>query len=286
MGELPPGQRFFRHQFSHEDISTVITFSGDVEIGYDDLGAGDPIVFLHGFPHSRALWAPQLNALVDRARCIAPDLRGFGESTAAPPFTMDQYADDVAALLDALHIERAVICGLSMGGYVALAFWRRHRARVRGLVLMDTRAGADSPETRIKRNDMIALAHERGSSAVADAMISGMVGKSTREKCPEVVDAVHRMLESAPVAGVAGGLAALREREDSTATLGTIDVPVLVVVGEEDVLTPPSEAAILHAGIRGSTLEVIAGAGHVSNVERPAAVNHILSEFLAKLTLV
>ena len=133
----------------------MITFSGDVEIGYDDLGAGDPIVFLHGFPHSRALWAPQINALVDRARCIAPDLRGFGESTAAPPFTMDQYADDVAALLDALHIERAVICGLSMGGYVALAFWRRHRARVRGLVLMDTRAGADSPETRIKRNDMI-----------------------------------------------------------------------------------------------------------------------------------
>ena len=286
MGELPPGQRFFRHQFSHEDISTVITFSGDVEIGYDDLGAGDPIVFLHGFPHSRALWAPQLNALVDRARCIAPDLRGFGESTAAPPFTMDQYADDVAALLDALHIERAVICGLSMGGYVALAFWRRHRARVRGLVLMDTRAGADSAEARVKRNDMIALAHERGSSAVADAMISGMVGKSTREKCPEVVDAVHRMLESAPVAGVVGGLAALREREDSTATLGTIDVPVLVVVGEEDVLTPPSEAAMLHAGIRGSTLEVIAGAGHVSNVERPAAVNHILSEFLASLTLV
>ena len=286
MGELPPGQRFFRHQFSHEDISTVITFSGDVEIGYDDLGAGDPIVFLHGFPHSRALWAPQLNALVDRARCIAPDLRGFGESTAKPPFTMDQYADDVAALLDALHIERAVICGLSMGGYVALAFWRRHRARVRGLVLMDTRAGADSAEARVKRNDMIALAHERGSSAVADAMITGMVGKSTRAKCPEVVDAVHRMLESAPVAGVVGGLAALREREDSTATLGTIDVPVLVVVGEEDVLTPPSEAAMLHAGIRGSTLEVIAGAGHVSNVERPAAVNHILSEFLAKLTLV
>ncbi len=263
----------------------MIAYCGGIEIGYDDMGSGDAVVFLHGFPHHRALWASQVAALVDRARCIAPDLRGFGESSVHPPYSVDQYADDLAALLDSLRIERAVVCGLSMGGYVALAFWRRHRARVRALILMDTRAGNDSAEGRERRDQMIALGRQRGSEAVADAMITGMVGKRTREKCPEVVDDVHRMLESAPVDGVVGALEALRDRPDSTATLATIDVPTLIVVGEDDVLTPPGEAMLLHAGIRGSTLEVIAGAGHVANVERPAAVNHVITEFLAKVTL-
>ena len=263
----------------------MIAYCGGIEIGYDDVGSGDAVVFLHGFPHHRALWASQVAALVDRARCIAPDLRGFGESSVHPPYSVDQYADDLAALLDSLRIERAVVCGLSMGGYVALAFWRRHRARVRALILMDTRAGNDSAEGRERRDQLIALARQRGSEAVADAMITGMVGKRTREKCPEVVDDVHRMLESAPVDGVVGALEALRDRPDSTATLETIDVPTLIVVGEDDVLTPPGEAMLLHAGIRGSTLEVIAGAGHVANVERPAAVNHVITEFLAKVTL-
>ena len=263
----------------------MIAYCGGIASGYDDVGSGDAVVFLHGFPHHRALWASQVAALVDRARCIAPDLRGFGESSVHPPYSVDQYADDLAALLDSLRIERAVVCGLSMGGYVALAFWRRHRARVRALILMDTRAGNDSAEGRERRDQMIALARQRGSEAVADAMITGMVGKRTREKCPEVVDDVHRMLESAPVDGVVGALEALRDRPDSTATLETIDVPTLIVVGEDDVLTPPGEAMLLHAGIRGSTLEVIAGAGHVANVERPAAVNHVITEFLAKVTL-
>ncbi|HEX4933058.1 MAG TPA: alpha/beta fold hydrolase, partial [Gemmatimonadaceae bacterium] len=154
----------------------MIAYCDGVEIGYDDAGQGDPIVFIHGFPHHRGLWAAQVGALLDRARCIALDLRGFGESTVAPPYSVDRYADDVAVLLDALKVERAVICGLSMGGYVALAFWRRHRARVRALVLMDTRAGADTPEGRTRRDQMIATARERGSAAVADAMITGMVG--------------------------------------------------------------------------------------------------------------
>jgi pimeloyl-ACP methyl ester carboxylesterase len=255
------------------------------QVGFDDVGTGDPIVFLHGFPHRRALWAPQLGALVDRARCIAPDLRGFGESVGAGPYSMDRYADDVVELLDELKIDRAVVCGLSMGGYVAFALWRRHAQRVRGLVLMDTRAGADTPEGVQKRREMIAMANERGSAAVADTMITGMVGKSTREKCPEIVDAVHSMLQSAPVEGVIGALEALIARPDSVPTLGTITVPTLVVVGEEDVLTPPKESEAMHLAIAGSRLELIACAGHVSNVERSAAVNHVLSEFLASLSL-
>ncbi|MCC6317002.1 MAG: alpha/beta fold hydrolase [Gemmatimonadaceae bacterium] len=254
-------------------------------VGFDDVGSGPPIVFLHGFPHRRTLWAPQLGALVDRARCIAPDLRGFGESAAAEPYSMDRYADDVAALLDHLRVERAIVCGLSMGGYVALAMWRRHAERIRGLVLMDTRAGADTAEGVQKRHEMIALARARGSSAVADAMIAGMVGKSTRERCPEVVDSMHAMLESAPVDGIVGALTALMTRPDSSATLATITVPTLVIVGAEDALTPVKEAEFLQRGIVGSRLEVIQLAGHVASFERSGAVNHVLSEFLAAMNL-
>ncbi len=259
----------------------MIALCDGVEIAYEDVGTGIPVAFIHGFPHNRSLWAPQVSGLLDRARCIAPDLRGFGDSSRSGPFSVDQYADDVATLLGTLGVERAVVVGLSMGGYVAFSLWRRHRALVRGLVLADTRAGADSDETRAKRQALIEVARTRGSGAVADAQITGMIGKTTREKRPGMIDEVHRMLESAPVEGIVGALEAMMARPDSTPTLETIDVPTLVVVGSEDVLTPPSEAEILHRGIRNSRLEVIEHAGHVSNYERPAAFNHVVSEFLA-----
>ena len=261
----------------------MIALCDGVEIAYDDVGTGIPVAFIHGFPHNRSLWAPQVSGLLDRARCIAPDLRGFGDSSRSGPFNIDQYADDVATLLGTLGVERAVVAGLSMGGYVAFAMWRRHRALVRGLVLADTRAGADSDETRAKRQALIEVARTRGSGAVADAQITGMIGKTTREKRSGMIDEVHRMLESAPVEGIVGALEAMMARPDSTPTLATIDVPTLVVVGSEDVLTPPSEAEILHREIRNSRLEVIDHAGHVSNYERPAAFNHVLSEFLASM---
>ena len=261
----------------------MIALSDGVEIGYDDVGTGMPVAFIHGFPHNRTLWAPQLSALVDRARCIAPDLRGFGESSTHGPFSIDQFADDVAVLLRSLGIDRTVVAGLSMGGYVAFALWRRHRDLVRALVLADTKAGADSDEARAKRLALIDVARAKGSAAVADAQITGMIGKSTREKHPDLIDDVHRMLGSAPIDGIVGALQAMMGRIDSTPTLTTIDVPTLVIVGAEDVLTPVSESEILHDAIRGSRLEVIARAGHVSNLERPSAFNHVLSEFLAAL---
>jgi len=263
----------------------MIALSAGIEIGYDDFGLGLPVVFLHGFPHNRSLWTPQVHGLVDRARCIAPDLRGFGETTVAGPYSMDQYADDVVSLLDVLRIDRAVIAGLSMGGYVAFSVWRRYRARVRALVLADTRAGADNDVARAKRDEMIAMANDRGSGAVADSMIAVMVGQGTRTRSPEIVDEVHRMFASAPVEGIVGALESLKSRIDSTPTLATIDVPSLIVVGEDDVLTPVAESRAMHAAIAGSLLEIIGGAGHVSNVERPAAFNHVLSEFLSTLTL-
>ena len=262
----------------------MIAVCNDIEIGYDDVGSGLPIVFVHGFPHNRSLWAPQLGAFVDRCRCIAPDLRGFGESTVSPPFTIDQYADDLAALLSLLEIGRAVITGLSMGGYIAFALWRRHPTLVRALALADTRAGPDDEAGRQKRRELIELARREGSGAVAAAQITGMVGKTSREKQPDVVDGVYAMLESAPVEGLVGALQAMMERQDSTATLATITVPTLFVVGEEDVLTPPTEARAMHERVDGSRLEILEGAGHLSSLERPAAFNHVLSEFLATLT--
>ena len=262
----------------------MIALRPGVDIAYDDVGTGLPVVFLHGFPHNRTLWAPQLGALMVRARCIAPDLRGFGESEISGPYSMGRYADDVIAMLDALQIERAVIAGLSMGGYVAFEIWRRHRDRVRALILADTRAGADTDAAREKRREMIGLARTKGSGAVADAQIGGMVGRTTRERHPDIVDAVHQMLTVAPVEGVVGALEAMIERPDSTPTLATIDVPTLIIVGEEDVLTPPKESRAMHAAIPGSRLEILDGAGHVSNVERPAAFNHVASEFLGVLT--
>jgi 3-oxoadipate enol-lactonase len=261
----------------------VITLVDDAEIAYDDVGSGLPVVFLHAFPLNRTMWDPQTSALVAESRCIAIDLRGLGESEGQPPYSMDRYADDVAAVLDALHVERAVIVGLSLGGYVAFAFWRRHRERVRALVLADTRATADSPDATQRRRALIELANTQGSTAVANAQIQGLVGKTTREKRPDVYDAMHRLMAQAPEDGIVGALEAMIARPDSTPTCATIDVPTLIVVGDEDVLTPPKEARALAASIRGSRLEVIQGAGHLSNVEKPAAFNTVVSEFLASL---
>ena len=261
----------------------MIALVEGAELVYDDVGTGLPVLWVHGFPLNRSYWDPQTSALLDHSRCIAPDLRGFGESTAAPPWSMDQYADDMAGLLDNLGIRQAVVAGLSMGGYVAFALWRRHRARVRALILADTRAGADSDEGRRKRRETIALAREEGSGAVADAQVTGLVGRTTRERHPQVVQHLRQILASAPVDGIVGATEAMMERPDSTPLLATIDVPTLVVVGEEDVVTPPSEARLMHAAIRGSRLETIARAGHASSFERPAAFNHVVGEFLAQL---
>ena len=262
----------------------MIVLSDQRSIGYDDVGKGLPVVFLHGFPHNRSLWSPQMGGLAAPCRCIAVDLRGFGESSAAEPWSMDRYADDVAALLRELDIPRAVVAGLSMGGYVAFSVWRRHPELVRALVLCDTKSGPDDEKGRAARTDMIALLHDRGPSAIADRMIGGMIGKTTRDKNPDLVEGMHRMMSLAPAAGVEGALRALMDRVDSLPTLATITVPTLIVVGEEDALTPVAESRAMHHAITGSRLEVLAGAGHASNVERPAAFNHVLSEFLTSLT--
>lgn len=262
----------------------MIAVIDSLEIGYDDVGTGIPVLFIHAFPLNRTMWAPQLSALVERGRCIAADLRGFGDSSVIPPYSMEQFADDLAHLLDQLRVDRVVLVGCSMGGYVSFAFWRRHKDRVRALVLADTRAGADSDEILARRRQLIEISRSEGATAVANLQIAGLVGKTSREKQPDTYDAVHRLIAQAPVEGIVGALEAMMLRPDSTPLLPTIDVPVLILVGEEDVPTPVKESRLMHDRIPGSRLEVIAQAGHLSNLERPAAFNHVLTEFLVTLT--
>jgi len=256
------------------------------QMGFDDQGEGLPIVFLHGFPHDRTLWAAQRVALAPHARCIVPDLRGFGHSSTHGPFSMDQYADDVVALLDWLGIGSAVVCGLSMGGYVAMALWRRHPDRVRAFVFCDTRAGADSEDGQRKRDELAALVKRDGARAIAESQIGGMVGPTTRARRPEVIAGLRAMMGRQPAAGIIGALQAMRDRPDSRETLRTISVPSLVIVGEDDVLTPIKEAraiAEVLPSVARVRLEIIAGAGHVPCLERPAATTHALSDFLSTL---
>ena len=259
-----------------------------VQIGFDDTGAGTPVLFIHGFPHDRSLWDEQCSALSTHVRCIAPDLRGFGESSVEGPYSVDQYADDLAQLLTHLDVRQAVICGLSMGGYVAMAMWRRHPDMILALALCDTKAGADTDEGRKKRNDLIALAERDGSGAVATGQLAGMLGKTTREKRPDIVARTDAMMRRASVAGIVGAVTAMRDRPDSKPTLASVTVPTLVVVGEEDVLTPVAEAEAIVAALSPKAkakLEVVDGAGHASCLERPAAVTHVLADFLATLSV-
>jgi 3-oxoadipate enol-lactonase len=249
-------------------------------VGFDEAGAGVPVLLLHGFPHDRTLWAAQLAAPPAGARLIAPDLPGFGESASAAVPSLDHWADWTIALLDALGIDRAVIGGLSMGGYLAFAIWRRHPTRVLGLILADTKAGADTLEGREKRVAMQAKALTEGAGAIADAMMPGMIGKTTRETRPHAVRYLDDMLRRASVGAIHDALDALRTRPDSTPSLATISVPTLIVCGDEDALTPVKESEALHAAIAESQLAVIPGAGHASCVEHPAAFNALLAGFL------
>ena len=257
----------------------------DFNLAYSDLGQGPPLLLIHGFPLSRQLWEPQLKGLAGAARIIAPDLRGHGESEAVPGlYSMDQLADDCAALLTHLGLTQpVVVCGLSMGGYVAFAFYRRHPARVRGLIFAATKAGADTPEGRAGREKNALLAQEKGAGLIAEAMLPKMFSPQTYAAQPSVVAQVKVMMEDASVAGVVGALLGMRDRPDSTPTLGQIAVPTLVLHGADDQLIPPKEGEAIAAGIKGAQLHLIPEAGHLLNLEQPEAFNAAVRDFLKAL---
>lgn len=258
---------------------------GRLEITYEEAGSGSPLLFVHGWPHDRTLWSGQLSGLSTHARCIAPDLRGFGGSTVAGPYSVKQYADDLVVLLDSLGIDRAIVCGLSMGGYVAMAMLRHHPRRVRALILTSTRATADTAEGREKRMRLIAFVRENDVEALAARQLHAMVGKTTFDSRPEILESLRRLMASAPPDGVIGGLQAMADRPDSTELLATTSIPTLVIGGAEDTFTTPAELGQLAAGIPTARLELIATAGHVCAFERPAAFNHLVAEFLESLVL-
>jgi pimeloyl-ACP methyl ester carboxylesterase len=257
-----------------------------MRLTYSDAGTGSPVVLLHGFPLSRAMWREQFSALSPGWRVIAPDLRGHGDSPDPEGvYTMDEMADDVLELLDALKIaEPVVLGGLSMGGYVALSVMARHPGRVRGLMLMDTRASGDTPETARDRETnaqaVIAANHAR---SVVEKMLPRLFGKSTLKDRPELVEPLRSLMEESSPRGIAGALRGMAIRPDRRPMLGQVSVPTLVLVGEDDVVTPPDEVKGLAAAIPDSSLVVIPEAGHLAPYENPSATNQAIAEFLAKL---
>jgi pimeloyl-ACP methyl ester carboxylesterase len=227
------------------------------------------------------MWEPQ-HAMAERGwRVVAPQLRQFDGGDQDPPAAgIDDYAGDVIDLLDALHIPGAVIAGQSMGGYVALAMFRHAPRYFQGLVLADTRAEADTAEGVAGRKRMLALAAEKGPAAIVDEMLPKLLGHTTFSRRPEVVDKVRTLALSSSTAAISGALTALMTRPDSTPTLASIHCPTLIIVGDEDVVTPPALSENLHERIPGSELVRIANAGHLSGLERPDAFNAALAKFL------
>jgi 3-oxoadipate enol-lactonase len=239
---------------------------------------------LHAFPLHGGQWAPQVAALRDACRVIVPDARGFGGSTlGAGGHTLDDLAADVVAVLDALQVQQAVVGGLSMGGYIVFALLRRAPERVRALILADTRAGADSDEARANRYASAQLAREQGAAAVAEALLPRLLGATTQRENASLVVQVRDLIAPANPEAIARAQEAMAARHDARPLLPQLAVPTLILVGSEDVLTPPAEAEAMRAAIPGAHLVELAGAGHFSNLEQPAAFTAAVRAFLGQL---
>jgi pimeloyl-ACP methyl ester carboxylesterase len=241
------------------------------------------LVLIHGFPLSARMWEPQLALAARGWRVIAPQLRGFdGTPAASAASSVDDFAGDLVDLLDGLHIDQAVIGGLSMGGYVTFALFRHAARYFRGMVLADTRAQADAPQAAEGRQRMLQAVRERGAIAAADEMLPKLVCEATRASQPAVVDTLRAMIVANSSETVAGAILALMTRPDATPVLSTIHCPTLIVVGEQDAITPPSLSEDMQRGIAGAELVVIPDAGHMSNMEQPGAFNAALASFLER----
>lgn len=249
----------------------------------DVLGDGMAILFLHGFPLDRSMWRPLASTLAGWQR-VAPDLRtvsaDLGDRAASG---MAELANDAAALLDILAIERAVVCGLSMGGYVAFELLRRHRDRIQALILSNTRAEPDTAEAARGRDDLAALVREQGPEVLVDRLIPRLLSPTSRETLPPVVEHVSSMIRSNTVEGVIAALTAMKHRSDSTPLLSGITVPTLVVAGEQDPIVPPEAARAMAALIPGAQFTLIPGVGHLAPLEEPVATSRVFGEFLSAL---
>ncbi|MFQ5550453.1 MAG: alpha/beta fold hydrolase [Gemmatimonadales bacterium] len=254
-----------------------LTTAVDVE------GDGRSLLFIHGFPFDRTMWRHQIATLSEWQR-IAPDLRGMGLSDApAASYSIGDYADDLVGLLDTLEVETCVLCGLSMGGYIAFELLRRVPSRIEALVLVNSRAASETDEGRAGRDQMIDLVRASGTGQLAEQLIPKVLAASTLATMPQVVEQLRTMIAAASEEGVVGGLAALRDRQDSSELLRSISIPTLVIAGAEDQIVPVDEARRMAQATPRAVFTVISDAGHLTPLEQPVATNRVLSEFLAAL---
>ena len=250
------------------------------EIHYAGRGAGVPLLLVHGFPLNHSMWD---DLAFDEAavRVIAPDLPGFGLS---PPrgetATMERFADDLAGLLDALSIDKAVFCGLSMGGYIALQFQRKYAERLLGLVLCDTRAAADAPDAARTRGVIAEMVLCEGADPIIETMLPKLLAEKTKSDNPRLIGRLREMMAGADRLGMAAALRGMAARPDMTASLAEISCPTLIIVGEEDAITPPAEMRSMADAICGAKYMEIAPAGHLAPMESPAAVTVAIAEFM------
>jgi pimeloyl-ACP methyl ester carboxylesterase len=258
----------------------------DANMFVEDLGSGVPLLLIHGFPLNREMWRPQIETLSTTARVIALDLRGHGQSPpTVGPYSMDLMADDCAGVLEALKVDQpVVVCGLSMGGYVSFAFFRRHSEKVAGLILASTRAGADSVEAKINRDKAALLTEKNGTQSVIDSMLPIIMAPQTYREKPELVSQVAGVMEKTSTSGMVSALKGMKTRPDSTPTLGQIKVPTLIIHGADDQIIPLSDSEAMHTAISDSRLEVIPDAGHLSNLEQAQLFNRAVESFLSALS--
>jgi pimeloyl-ACP methyl ester carboxylesterase len=255
--------------------------SADAELAYWTLGDGPPVILLHPFPVNHEFWLPVAEALATRYRVILPDLRGHGESEVGEgPATMEKHAADIARVLDDANVGRAPLIGVSIGGYVLFEFWRKYRGRVAALGLCNTKAPADGPEARAGRLQAANEVLERGTEPFFEGMIQKVLAKTTREMRPDLAEGAMRMMRKMSPEDVAQVQRGMAARPDSVDTLKTINVPTLLITGDEDAMTGVNEAELMRQHISGSELRVIPKAGHYSPWEQPEAVGRILRQFL------
>lgn len=246
---------------------------------WEEYGQGEPLLLIHGFPLSAAMWKPQAN--LPGIRVITPDMRGFGKSEATEGVAhMGLMADDLESLLTYLNLDQVTIGGMSMGGYVALAFAAKYPERMKGLILIDTRAEEDTPEGKQNRQKMIELAKKEGAKAVAEQMEPRLWTKQSLENRSENVEIMHAVMLTTPVTGIVAAVQGMAERPDMTGYLPMINVPTLVIVGADDQITPPSAAEKMRMLIPHAELVVIPNAAHMANMEQPDAVNQAIVSFM------
>jgi pimeloyl-ACP methyl ester carboxylesterase len=254
--------------------------SGDTEIVYEVMGSGPPLVLLHPFPVNHEFWLPAVQALTARYQVILPDLRGHGASAPGEgPATMAKHAADIARVMDDAEVGRAPLAGVSIGGYILFEFWRRFRGRAAALALCNTKAAADSVEARNGRLQAAAEVEQKGTEPFFQGMVQKVLSSTTRNTRPDLVEAALAMMRQSPPDGVAAVQRGMAERPDSMETLKSINVPTLLLTGEEDLLTGPPEAEIMRTNISSSVMKVISRAGHYAPWERPDEAGPLLRQF-------